>query len=69
MKIVKTLEEFKPVSIVLESQTEVDWMYDLLGSIGGKGKARDFFDSVYYGLESEAKENTNLFDTFQIKAH
>lgn len=69
MKIVKTPEEFKPVSIVLESQKEVDWIYDLLGSIGGAGEARKFFDSIYYELESESKENTNLFDTFQIKAH
>lgn len=69
MKIVKTPEEFKPVSIVLESQKEVDWIYDLLGSIGGTGEARKFFDSIYHELESESKENTNLFDTFQIKAH
>lgn len=57
MKIVKTQEEFKPVSIVLESQDEVNWVYELFGSVGGQGKIRDFTDSVYYGLQKIADED------------
>lgn len=53
MKIVKTQEEFKPVSIVLESQDEVNWVYELFGSVFGQGKIRDFTDSVYYGLKKK----------------
>jgi hypothetical protein len=67
MKTVKTAEDFKPVSIVLESQKEVDWMYDLTGSVSGVGKVRDFVDSIYYGLEELYKEETDLFTICEIK--
>lgn len=69
MKIVIEKEAFKPVSIVLESQDEVDWTYELFGSVGGVGLPRKFVDSVYYGLEETAAAiNKEVFkDTITIK--
>ena len=69
MKIVKHQPEFKPVSITLESQDEVNWVYELFGNIGGGGRVRKFVDDIYYGLEDIAQDS-NVFDksvVIQIK--
>ena len=72
MKIVKVDQEFKPVSIVLESQDEVNWLYELMGKVGGGGPVRKFVDDVYYGLEEiktagDNDENFRQDHTLQIK--
>jgi hypothetical protein len=73
LKIIKAPEAFKPVSIVLETQEEVNWVYELFGNIGGGGPVRKFVDNVYYGLEGIAQDNEDLkvFEsnfTIQIKS-
>ena len=66
MKIVK--QGFQPVSVVLESQDEVNWLYELFGRVGGGGEVRKFVDSVYYGLEDVASDDSNVFENVvQIK--
>lgn len=60
MKIVKTQQEFKPINIVLESQDEVNWVYELFGSVAGVGAVRKFVDSVYYGLEDIANDDEDV---------
>lgn len=70
MKIVKAQPEFKPVSIVLETQDEVNWVHELFGNIGGGGPTRKFVNDIYYRLEDIAQynEDVKVFeDTFTIQ--
>lgn len=60
MKIVKDKPEFKPVSIILESQDELNWAYELFGSIHGSGRVRDFADGVYFGLQDIAQDDDEV---------
>lgn len=46
MKVIKQEAAFTPISIVLESQDEVNWMHEMLSRIGGTGEVRQFFDSI-----------------------
>lgn len=70
MKIVKTEPKFEPVSIVLETQDEVNWVYELFGQVGGGGKVREFVDSVYYGLEGIGDDESSVFENvIQIKSN
>jgi hypothetical protein len=70
MKIVKTETKFEPVSVVLESQDEVNWLYALFGQVGGGGKVREFVDSVYYGLEDIGDDEPSVFEGIvQIKSN
>lgn len=46
MKVIKQEVAFTPISIVLESQDEVNWMHEMLIRIGGVGEVRQFFDSI-----------------------
>lgn len=52
MKIQQQERKFKPVTITLESQEEVDMLLTLTGSLIGEGKMRDFTDSVFNGLRT-----------------
>ena len=70
MKIERNnVEAFKPVSIVLESQDEVNWFHDLLSHVGGVGKERDFFKSISRGIEEKValgdRYDKNIFGTDQ----
>lgn len=70
MKIVKHKPEFHPVTITLETQNEVNWMYELFGSVAGNGIVRQFTDSIYYGLEELADDSDAakvFFNTVEIK--
>lgn len=49
MRIEKS-ETFSPVSIILESQDEVNFMHGLTRHISGLGDIRDFFDRIGDGL-------------------
>lgn len=61
MKVVKTNSVFTPVTIILETQEEVNWTTELFGSVGGAGRARSFVDAVYKELEQEKKEGPEAF--------
>ena len=61
MKVVKTDSLFTPVTIVLETQEEVNWTTELFGSVGGLGRARSFVDAVYKELKQERKEAPEAF--------
>ena len=70
MKILKTEPKFEPVSIVLETQEEVNWAYQLFGQVGGGGKVREFVDNVYYGLEGIGDDESSVFENvIQIKSN
>ena len=51
MKIEKTRVNFSPVVLTLESQDEVDIIYELLGCVGGTGEVRTFIDGIVAGME------------------
>lgn len=57
MKVIKQEAAFTPISIVLESQYEVNWMHELLTRVGGAGEVRQFFDSIY----NELGETSNVW--------
>lgn len=46
MKVERKNNGFQPVVITLESQEEVDIVYELLNSVGGLGKVRQFTDDL-----------------------
>lgn len=46
MKVERKNNGFQPVVITLESQEEVDIVYELSMSVGGLGKARDFTNEL-----------------------
>lgn len=58
MKIERQEATFTPVSIVLESQDEVNWMHELLTIVGGTGEVRQFFDSI----SKKLCENSDVWD-------
>lgn len=59
MKIERQEATFTPVSIVLESQDEVNWMHEIVARVAGFGNVREFFDSIEkeLGVVSEIWES------------
>jgi len=58
MKVTQQSEpKFIPVVITLESQEEVDILFDLVGRINGSGAGRKLTGSLYYTL----KELTDIY--------
>lgn len=51
MKIHKQEATFQPITIVLESQEELDILLHLVGSVSGRGKPRQVTDAIYDGLK------------------
>lgn len=58
MKVIKQEAAFTPISIVLESQYEVNLMHELLTIVGGTGEVRKFFDSI----SNKLCENSDVWD-------
>lgn len=50
MKIERQETKFQPVTITLETQKEVDILYELLGLVAGTGDVRNTIDSFYSEL-------------------
>lgn len=48
---VELAKTFIPVTITLETQEEIDMLYNIVGNISGVGPYRIFADSIFYGLE------------------
>ena len=58
MKVTQQSEpKFIPVVITLETQEEVDILYDLVGRVNGSGAARKLAGNLYYTL----KELTDIY--------
>ena len=58
MKVIQQSEpKFIPVVITLETQEEVDILFDLVGRINGSGAGRKLTGNLYYTL----KELTDIY--------
>lgn len=51
MKVITQEAAFPPISIVLESQDEVNWMHEIVSRVAGVGNVREFFDSIEKELD------------------
>lgn len=55
---------FQPVTIVLESQFEVDVLRELCGSIRGAGDVRNFTSDLFSALSKYVKDETIVDEYF-----
>lgn len=69
MKVERKNKGFQPVVITLESQEEVDIVYELLNSVGGLGKIRQFTDELSNELSQFTDHgiNENVFFTGSVQ--
>lgn len=56
---IEYVNEFNPVSIVLETQDEVNFMYELTRNIAGVGEIRNFFDAIGAELSKKSTLDYN----------
>lgn len=62
IKISQNDSSFKPITITLENQNEVNWLAEVSSHIGGTGEGRKFFDQIYYALEKYSDNEENSFN-------
>lgn len=53
----KVSKEFSPVTILLETQDEIDLLYEITRYVSGGGKVRTFFDTLGRSLIDHSKFN------------
>ena len=51
----KISKQFSPLTIVLETQEEIDQLYEITRYVSGGGKVRDFFDTLGKSLIDHSK--------------
>lgn len=51
----KISKQFSPVTIVLETQEEIDQLYEITRYVSGGGKVRAFFDTLGKSLIDHSK--------------